>query len=153
MKLKLSEWASLAEVVSGIAVLVTLVFLIMGIRENTDVTRASMYDSSLMSLNDLERTAMADPDLLRVYMAWVTGQAVRLEGDDRNRLSLLVVAQFRVFDSVHSRQRYGLLGESEWQRFRPIICTAYGRAQEAGLELQVTQMTSSSFSEYVETAC
>ena len=41
MKQKLSEWASIAEIVSGIAVVITLVFLIFGIRENTEVTRAA----------------------------------------------------------------------------------------------------------------
>jgi len=50
MNQKLSDWASIAEIISGIAVLVTLVFLVLEIRAGTNVTRASMYGDILDSL-------------------------------------------------------------------------------------------------------
>lgn len=49
--MKLSGWASIAEIISGTAVLITLVFLVFGIRENTEITRAAAYDRNIDSLN------------------------------------------------------------------------------------------------------
>jgi len=43
--MKLSDWANIAEVVSGIAVVVTLVILVIGIRENTVAIQASSRQS------------------------------------------------------------------------------------------------------------
>jgi hypothetical protein len=45
MAVKLSDWANVAEVVSGVAVVITLIFLILSIRENTEITRAAAYDT------------------------------------------------------------------------------------------------------------
>lgn len=42
MTQKLSDWASLAEIVSAIAVVVTLIFLIIEIRGNSEAIRADM---------------------------------------------------------------------------------------------------------------
>ena len=43
--MKLSDWANIAEIVSGIAVVVTLVILVIGIRENTVAIQASSRQS------------------------------------------------------------------------------------------------------------
>jgi hypothetical protein len=40
--MKLEKWALIAEIVGGVSVVITLIFLIAGIRENTAVTRVSM---------------------------------------------------------------------------------------------------------------
>jgi len=40
MKVKLSDWASIAEIVSGLAIVVTLAILIFEIRGNTDAIRS-----------------------------------------------------------------------------------------------------------------
>ena len=55
MKRQLSSWASGAEIISSIAVVVTLVFLVIGIRENTAITRASVYATSIEGINDYEQ--------------------------------------------------------------------------------------------------
>ena len=62
MNQKLSDWASIAEIISGIAVVVTLIFLIAGIRENTAVLRGSSYSNTLESLNQLQASIMADSE-------------------------------------------------------------------------------------------
>ena len=63
MTQKLSDWASIAEIVSGIAVVVALVFLVVGIRENTEMARASMYERTFDSLNQW-RMDIANNDAL-----------------------------------------------------------------------------------------
>jgi hypothetical protein len=41
MNKKLSDWASIAEIVSGVAAEIALIFLIVGIRSNSEMTRVA----------------------------------------------------------------------------------------------------------------
>ena len=66
MNQKLSDWASIAEIVSGVAVVITLIFLIVGIRENTNVVRASAFSDNLSAFNDFSMTVAADAELRAV---------------------------------------------------------------------------------------
>ena len=49
---QLQNWALLAEVVSAIAVLVTLVFLISGMRENTSAIQSQTFQELMRDVND-----------------------------------------------------------------------------------------------------
>ena len=46
MNQKLADWASIAEIISGIAVVVTLIVLIVEVRDNTEVLRVSAYNDN-----------------------------------------------------------------------------------------------------------
>lgn len=65
MKLRLSDWANIAEIGSGLAVLVTLVLLFLGILENTQVTR--VYNDVVDSINELSKDMYRDPQLSRIW--------------------------------------------------------------------------------------
>lgn len=74
MKRDLSSWASIALIVSGVAVVVTLVFLILEIKESTGVARVSVYGDLLERINQLELMQAQDPDLIRVRDAYFRGE-------------------------------------------------------------------------------
>ena len=113
MNLKLSDWASIAEIVSSIAVIVTLVFLVLGVRDNTDVLRASAYADLMDSLNEFQSEQMANPDSLRVWDAFVAEEAAELDGLDRRRLTLTALILFRIYEKAYFSNQSGLIGESE----------------------------------------
>ena len=131
MSQKLSSWASIAEIGSGIAVVVTLIFLIIGIQENTSVTRASVYASSLDSLNEFESTILTDPELSRIYVAYLNNTG-DLDSGDADRLNLIVAILFRIYEKAYYSEQYELMGEEEWGRFERLICVNYARAEAAG---------------------
>jgi len=89
MNQKLADWASIAEILSGIAVVITLIVLVVGVRENTEVVRASMFDSIVDKMNGFQATVATDPDLLRIWTAYVEGSATDLDEIDRQRLNLI----------------------------------------------------------------
>ena len=49
---KLEKLALIAELVSSIVVVVTLVFLLIGVRENSEMARASAYERNIDSSNE-----------------------------------------------------------------------------------------------------
>ena len=111
MNQKLSDWASIAEILSGIAVVVTLIVLIIGIRDNTDSVRASTYADSLDRLNDFQMDVLVDPDALRVWDAYTKSEASGLDGLDAQRLTIVVLTLFRTLENSYFAARYNLLGE------------------------------------------
>lgn len=97
MNLTLSDVASIAEVVSGLAVVITLVFLILSVRENSDITRAEMYSSHQESLNEMFRDIYRDPELMRIHDAWLANDFSSLDAHDTRVLSYLVTNAFRTY--------------------------------------------------------
>ena len=71
MKQRLSDWASYAEIASGIAVVVTLIILVIGIRENTEITRTAMYAGTLDQFNAFETAILLDSDLRQIYVRYL----------------------------------------------------------------------------------
>lgn len=131
MNRKLSDWASIAEIVSGVAVLVTLVFLVVGIRENTAITRASMFDSSMNSVTEFRSLVISDPELADLWDTFRLDdqEFEALERTDRTRLRQMVMMVFEAYQRAYYARSYGVLGESEWSRFEMQMCLQYERAK------------------------
>lgn len=62
--MKLSHWAQLAEVLSGFAVVVTLVILIFEVSEYTDATRALSDGHAVERLNAWRFELASNPELV-----------------------------------------------------------------------------------------
>lgn len=97
MKLKLSEWASIAEIVSGIAIIVTLVVLIAEVRGNTTAVRAATYQNVSDSMTGMADFSV-DRELVGMYLRGLeTGLDDPLE---RSQFGLILVSQIRRFENA-----------------------------------------------------
>lgn len=143
MNQRLSDWANIAQITSGFAVLVTLVLLILSLRENTDVTRAAMYQLSTDSLNQFRRDIMNDPTMAQLYDDFLNDRAGSIEGVERVRLS----------ENAFFTRRYGLLGSAEWGRFEQSICDYYALSRSANLAPAVQRVMTRDFMEHIATSC
>ena len=138
---------------SGVAVVITLIFLIAGIRENTAIIRASMYANSFDSLIENRRERLRDPDLVRIYDAYLNQEVSTLDELDRLRLREMVLNTFQIFEKAYFSKRYDLLGDAEWQRFERRICVGHERINAAGMAETVSSRMTEEFMEYVATIC
>ena len=129
MNQKLSDWASIAEIISGIAVVVTLIFLIAGIRENTAVLRGSSYSNTLESLNQLQAAVMADSEMALAWEAFLDHKTSDIDEGGRARLRMAVASLMRIYEVAYFQHEYGLLGEAEWVRFASVGCQNFSRVQ------------------------
>ena len=153
MNQKLSDWASIAEILSGIAVVITLIVLIVGIRENTDSVRSSTYADSLDRLNDFQMEVLVDPDALRLWDALNSADASGLDGLDSQRLTIIVLTLFRILENSYFAARHGLLGEEESKRIEVAICRFFPRAQAAGREAVLQEVMTNEFMEHIKASC
>jgi len=153
MNQKLSELASIAEIIASVAVVVTLIVLIIGVRENSDLVRAAAYSDNLQSINNVTAVVLSDPDAVRAFTALISGNIAGLDDEDRMRVLLIVLSMFRSYESAFFNERYGLLGEQEWERFGTNICIFLDRGLSAGLDGPIRDTITDEFMAYVENQC
>ena len=149
----IEKWASIAEIVSGVAVVITLVFLILGIQENTAVQRATAYSDLLDSLNRFQIAQMTDPDSVRVWSAFVSQEGAELEGDDRMRLNLAMLTVFRIYESAFYSEQAGLIDGPEQERFNSNICNHLNNVRAANVEDLLRATMTDDFMGYIEAEC
>ena len=151
MDIRLATWANVAEIVSGVAVLVTLIFLILGIYENTAVTRVSVYGDLIGSVNDMERDLYRDPELSHLATAWLNTDVEALSASDTGRLRLIVHVLFRNYEKAYFFEQEEVIDEAEWSRFGRNICINYARAQAFGIDYR--EVLNDGFIEYIAVSC
>ena len=118
---RLQNWALVAEVISGIAVVVTLVFLVIEMRGSTNATQAHTYQLLMGELNAY-RTLMVEPDLAStVVKAEETGWQ-SLDVLEQYRLYATGSINWGIYESAYYANKRGVIGESEWKRFELSYC-------------------------------
>ena len=151
MNQKLTDWASVAEIVSGFAVVITLVFLTLSLRDNANATRTLVYEQLNENINDFIAMVLQDDELSALW--WRTGDSIDdLSEIERTKLVALFGIVFRDADAAFHAGEYGTLGESERERMEGLACFAYLRSIETFGEITGLR-ASSDFRAYLEESC
>ncbi|MEM9208611.1 MAG: hypothetical protein AAGA61_05160 [Pseudomonadota bacterium] len=117
----IQEWGALGEVVGGIAVLVSLVYLAYQIRQNTrqielniQATKLASLDKTVESGNRVREMLAADADVARIFR---TGMASynSLEANDRFRANMLFRVVFAEIQANYIRNKSLELGEDHYR--------------------------------------
>ena len=154
MTIKLSDWADISQIVAGIAVVITLVFLIFEIRDNTSVTRAAVWERSADRLIDLRNQALSDPEIARLFQAFLDSDFEGITGVDATRQRQFVINMFQAFEQAYFAEQYDLLGPAEWRRFERQICAAYPRAQaSADISQTLPLLMTEEFMAFIAETC
>ena len=117
---------AIGEIVGAVAVVVTLGYLAVQIRQNTrsmrTATRQNVLGDSISFLEHL----FTDPELARVW-----GDGIRdsesLSEPERHRFHLFAMSFFRRFESIHQHHREGLLPTSDWAGLRDSVLEGVAR--------------------------
>jgi hypothetical protein len=153
MKRTLSEWASIADIASGIAVIITLLVLVQSINANTEIARATAYDGYIDSLNFVRSQALNDPEFQRAWLILVNTPE-KLDSADSFRLGLYMQMFFGIYEKAYYSNQYGLLGSSMWDRFRAQMCIQFPRARSIPLwSDRLETVISPEFLQYLQNTC
>lgn len=121
MSSKLHEYAAISEIVSAVAVVVSILFLAYQIRENTEVIRATAAAESRDSLASSSDLILFFDDKMMDLMARTTREPVRfneLSLQDRYRMMSFQRSFFRRAEAQYFRFQAGLLDEEVWHTVR-----------------------------------
>lgn len=123
------KWSSIAEIISSIAILFTLVFLALQIRQNSIISQAQTRSAITEAINELVSANQSEigltvsiknqngEELSAAEQAWYTAQTRKL---------------FRHWENVHYQYRIGLFSEQEMETYRrfwqPSACSSQMQA-------------------------
>jgi hypothetical protein len=161
-RVRLSAASQLAEILASLAVLITLVFLVVEVRQNTETTRAATYDRSIVALNDWRRTIALDPELTSLWATYSDNDLGEHDGGTDMRVQLLLHMLWGIYENSYYSNQRELLGESEWGRFETQICARYrfdpvrwgsGDSPDFPSRIPARDLLTEAFVTYVESSC
>ena len=152
---KLQVWALTAEIISGIAVVATLLFLAFEMSDNTNAAQAQTYQILMQEINGY-RKMIGDPSMAQVFVkqrdeGWESLNEVEKR---QYRSSNLVI--WGIYESAYFANQRGVLGASEWSRFDVRLCGLFENSQfqwASGHEAPIRVLHTAEFVEYVENHC
>jgi len=122
----LDQLASIGEIVSGIAVIVSLVYLAIQIRSNTEAERSATYQSIVSDFGALNNTMASTPELSHMFVEAMEDY-VQLTPDQKARISQIFFQCFRFFENMFYQYKKGYLDEEVWTGWKRLMLTYYSR--------------------------
>jgi hypothetical protein len=118
--------SALAGIFAAVAVVLTVVYLAIQIRENTAATRSHTHYLATAALAETAAIIASDEKLSRIYN---TGLATPDELDENEyfRFALIGTSQFRSFENLFFQYRSGFVDEDFWSGHRENILWFYHR--------------------------
>lgn len=113
-KLDLQKWSAIAEILSSIAVLATLVFLVFELRQNTDAIKASTYQEMNAVISDINGVFLANPEVSEFIARTASGDG-DLNPHDAIRLRAFISSQYRHADNVYFQYQMGTISRQQME--------------------------------------
>jgi hypothetical protein len=111
-----------AEVLSALAVLITLFYLARQIGQNTEEIRSANYHSVTDSFNELSITVAANPELAKVVRLGNEAYE-KLSEDQKTQYSFTMHAVFRIMDVIKFQSQRGTNDLTLWEYEKNTIDT------------------------------
>ena len=105
---------AIGEIVGAIAVVLTLGYLAVQIRQNTRAVRAASHHAVTDSFNRINAVIGADASVGRIVRIGRTG-IDNLTEDEQVSLGYLYLSFFRVFETLHYQHEIGTVDEQSFQ--------------------------------------
>jgi hypothetical protein len=109
----IAQLGDLGGFLGGIGVLVTLVYLALQIRKNTQAVRSASLDSVSASHSEFLDRVGQDPELTKLWFDGLSGE-IDLSETDARRVTILLISVARRWESASYRVREGTLDSSAW---------------------------------------
>jgi hypothetical protein len=111
--MSLSDLASIGTLISGVAVLVSLVYLGLQTRQNTKHTRALIHQGRTDGIADWLNVLASDPTLLDIYLRGSAGDRTMTDAEAA-RFVVISTARLYSFEDQFYQHREGLLSEARY---------------------------------------
>ena len=122
MARSLSDWGVIAEIVSAVAVTLSLIFVGLQIRDNTVATRAATYqDTVAYDIGNL-RAFGESPETATVFYT-LRDDPNSLEGGEFLQGRTLFTASIRHMENLYLQHEVGMLSDEAWATHEPLIRT------------------------------
>ncbi len=108
------KWSAIAEILSSVAVLVTLVFLVLEIRQSSDAVRANTYQGMAAMTLEFNGLFLANPEVSE-FIVRTASEDYELEAHEAVRLRAFISAQYRYIDNTFFQYKIGTISEQRME--------------------------------------
>jgi hypothetical protein len=122
----LDQFGSIAEIIGGLGVIVSLVYLAIQIRKNTEAERTSTYQAVVSDFGALNNTMASSPELSHLFVQAMENYH-QLSSDEKARISQIFFQTFRYFENMYYQHRKGYLDEEVWVGWKRLMLTYFSR--------------------------
>jgi hypothetical protein len=112
--MSLEDLGNIGEFVAAVAVVVSLIYLAVQVRQGAASVRATMFVTSSTNQAEMASQVVQDPELARIYRV---GQRdfESLTEDDQTRFVIFFATLFRTYEQMFQQDRMGLLDPEVWE--------------------------------------
>ena len=111
---------AIGEVVGATAVFLTLAYLALQIRQNTNAVSASALDSSVGAVTGVRAKIFEDPLLTEIYLQGLENPET-LSRTDKTRFTLVMHNILWALWNVYSQAKYADLSADVWESQRQVV--------------------------------
>lgn len=139
----LKQWALVAEIIGGAAIVITLVILVFELQQNTTAVQRATYSEITQSLDEWRYQLTLNPDVRAVFEKF--DQQETLTSEEASIRVGLGRTLYSIYERAYWANEYGQVGEPEWARFERMICASLPRFWDGSSEFIYTE----EFIEYI----
>jgi hypothetical protein len=149
---RLEKWALIAEITSGIAIVVTLIVLILEVQGTTRAIQISTRQSIATRAQELGLTLARDPVLMQAALAFNSGDS--MDETTFARFVAFAGANLRIAEEAYLLYLEGQLDESYWNTRAEFALRAYSSPamRENWFSVQANVVYTPEFSEWFSSA-
>ena len=114
--------SAVGEILGAIAVIGSLLFVGVQIRNNTRTTRVAATHNLTNTFLTVLRTVTADPELARIWIQQATDTS-NLSADELGRLLSLNVMALKAFEDAFHHHQMGQMSDEMWDGWQTLILT------------------------------
>jgi hypothetical protein len=114
--MSLEDLGNLGEFISGLAVLISLVYLATQIRQNTRTLRSQAEDESRNQSAHLQEVMVTDRQIAEMMFSGAI-DSDSLDATDRFRFGMLLSNLFMVYENVYLKSNAGMLELDRWPMY------------------------------------
>ena len=149
--MSLNELGNIGEFLSSIAVIISLIYLAIQIKKNTETERTSTYQSVVSDFGALNGRMASTPELSYLIVRALENFS-DLNPDEKARASQILFACFHYFENMYYQYRKGYLEKEVWLGWERIMLSYYARPGFQSWWAIRRDVFSDSFATFLETA-
>jgi len=155
--MKLEKWALIAEIIGGLAIVLSLVFVGVQLQQTNQLNRANTY---LQIMQNLNQASAEIHSIASTYEAWTefndnntAGNVDAEYSNEQVREIRFALGQiFRLYDAAFYAREYSMIGEVEWSRMARNFCRQVDRMGQFW-DNWVRRGLSDGFTNFVDNEC
>ena len=116
MNKKLSDWASIAEIVSAVAIVASLLFVGFQIRQNNRTLEVDAYQARMQDISTSQTQLALSADFSEILIKYRNGGISALSESERFRMQNWLIGEIRRTDGQYYRYQQGFLDRAAVDR-------------------------------------